>query len=75
MAVYKLIFFTYYIYKKSSIKINKNLKKEVGITTKSKETSGKLAIYVAMKFLTTHSTSQTGYYLCLLMQRQFQLVR
>ena len=27
-----------------------------------------------MKFLTTHSTSRTGYYLCLFMQTQFQLV-
>ena len=27
-----------------------------------------------MKFLTTHFTSRTGYYLCLLMQTQFQLV-
>ena len=26
-----------------------------------------------MKLLTTHSTSCTGYYLCLLMQTQFQL--
>ena len=26
-----------------------------------------------MKFLTTHSTSRTGYYLCLFMQTQFQL--
>ena len=27
-----------------------------------------------MKFLTTHSTSRTGYYLCLFMQTQFQLL-
>ena len=43
--------------------INKNLKikKEVGITIKSKETNSKLASYPAMKSLATHSTSCTGY--------------
>ena len=29
--------------------------------------------YLAMKLLTTHSTSHTGYYLCLFMQTKFQL--
>ena len=51
----------------------KKFRKGVGITIKSKETSSKLAIYIAMKLLTTHSTSCTGYYLCLFMQTQFQL--
>ena len=32
-----------------------------------------LASYVAKKLLATHSTGSIGYYLCLLMQTQFQL--
>ena len=44
------------------------ISKEVGITIKSEETSSKLASYPAMKSLATHSTSCTGYYLCLFKQ-------
>ena len=32
------------------------------------------ASYLVMKLLTTHSTSRTGYYFCLFIQAQFQLV-
>ena len=55
------------------IKISR-FKKGVGMTIKGKETSSKLCSYPAMEFLTTHSTSRTGYYLCLFIQTQFQLV-
>ena len=47
--------------------IYKKIKKGVGITIKSKEISGKPASYLAMKMLTTHSTSRTRYNLCLFM--------
>ena len=49
-------------------------KQKVGITIKSKETSGKLAIYSSEIPDYTHSTSHTGYYLCWSMQTQLQLV-
>ena len=54
---------------------NKKLKfkRGVGISIKRMETSSKLHNYLAMKLLTTHSTSHIGYYLCLFMQTQLQL--
>ena len=58
-----------YCTKKGKQTRNKQKFKEgVGIAIKSKETSSKLASYPAMKSLATHSTSYTGYYLCLFIQ-------
>ena len=53
-----------------TIKIEIN-KKEVGIAIKSKETH--IARYLAKKLLATHYTGTIGYYLCLFMQKDFQL--
>ena len=54
---------SYRTIKSKQARNKQKFKKGVGITVKSKETSDKLHSYLAMKLLTTHSVSHTGYYI------------
>ena len=57
------------LYNKNELMKNLRIKKEVGIAKIRKQ----VASYPAKKLLATHYTGSISYYLCLLMQTQFQL--